>query len=122
MSRTERAVCSIACVAAMLLLWWSFSAPPGWAWPVRIGAVLLVPATFFGVIAAQVMRQTWREEAGLTKDEIKARRLAAQQRVTRDVFPVLSQPALILRLWDKTVELKRATDKPKPDPQDGDRP
>ncbi len=116
MSRTERAVCSVGCIVAMLFLWWSFSAQPGWALWVRIGAVLLVPGVFFGVICAQLIRAVAREEAGLTKEQIRERRRAAREAAQRDVFPMLSRPDLFFRPLQQLWELKKHTDKPQPDP------
>ncbi len=116
MSRTERAVCSLGCIVAMLVLWWSFSAQPGWALWVRIGAVLLVPAVFFGVICAQMIRAVTREEAGLTKEQIRERRRAAREAVQRDAFPLLSRLDLYVRPLQQLWELKKHTDTPPPDP------
>ncbi len=116
MSRTERAVCSVGCIVAMLVLWWSFAAPTGWALWLRIGAALLVPAVFFGVICAQLVRTVAREEAGLTKEQIRARRQAARDKAQRDVFPLLSRPDLYFRPFQRLGELKKHTDKPQPDP------
>lgn len=121
MSRRERTVFSVACVLAMAVLWWSVGLSPVWAWSLRIGAVLGVPGTFFGIVAAQMMRQISREEAGLTKEEVRARRRAAAERSQRDVFPLLSRPDRyarpLLRAWEVWAAPKPPK-QPPPAPQD----
>ncbi len=121
MSRTERGVCGVACIAALLLLWWSVDAPPGWALWVRIGAVVLAPVTFFAVIAVQLVRRSVREEAGLTPEEIRERRRRAWAGTGRDVAPLLSRGELFLRPLRQLWELTNHTDPPRA-PRDDDCP